>query len=153
MHIDNTFAWEVLTDIQPPSRRRQPSSALCTDCRELNFFDRLGFSVEYSPEDLKSRAYDECELCTLFWRTAERYGMADRGTKISFKKVQSWLRMEGVGSPVLTICGNLGIVTPYHHINRTTTNTSWLDSIPRPNIQLGLPELPTPGSKVHLSHD
>jgi len=108
MHIDNAFARTVLTNIQPSERRLQPSSPLCTNCREFDFFDRLGFSVEYTPEDLKSRAYDKCDLCTLFWRTAERYGMADRDVKIRFKKDRSWLRMEGVGSPVLTICGSLG---------------------------------------------
>lgn len=138
MHIDNAFARTVLADIQPSKRRPRPSSSLCTDCQEFDFFNSLGFAVEYTAEDLKSRAYDECDLCTLFWKTAERYGMADRGVKIGFKKAQSWLRMDGVGSPVLTICGSLGNITPQpfspfvHHINGIAANDAEQTQYPVP---------------------
>lgn len=108
MHIDNYFAHMVLAEMDASERPlRQPSSTLCAKCRQFDFFDRLGFSVEYNPEDLRSRANHDCDLCTLFWKTAERYQIADRGVNIRFRKVQSLLRIDGVRSPVLTICSSL----------------------------------------------
>ncbi|KAM7216462.1 Serine/threonine-protein kinase par-4 [Rhypophila decipiens] len=135
MHIDNSFAREVLSDIQQWSKnnRQEATTRLCAKCKEFDFFNTTGFSIEYDPDELSLRALQKkCGLCKLFWRAAQRYGMADRGVRLRFSKAQSCLRMDGVEFPVLTIC-------------------TGLDSVSHPSIQLGLPELPAPGSDAQIS--
>jgi hypothetical protein len=111
IHVDNTFASAIISRIKESAsltlpELREPAS-LCSSCQGLDFFQRLGFSVEYDPNDLEERSKN-CDLCGLFWRTYQRNN-GNRSSTVRFEKVQSSLRMNGTGPPVLSIYRSLGM--------------------------------------------
>ncbi len=87
---------------------RSKPSTLCSHCQELDFFKLSGLSIEYESEDLEARA-TTCDLCALFWKTARRHNRTGLKIRIRLDRVQSLLRMEGVCSPVLSICRSPGM--------------------------------------------
>ncbi|KAI3336766.1 hypothetical protein HD806DRAFT_517809 [Xylariaceae sp. AK1471] len=111
IHDDNSFASLVLSSLQNitglESTQPHNSSLLCLSCQKYDFFRSIGFSVEYTSHDLKTRS-TSCELCALFWKTVQQ----QPGTipeRIRFDRVQSHLVMNNAGSPVLSICGSGGL--------------------------------------------
>ncbi|KAK4201045.1 Serine/threonine-protein kinase par-4 [Triangularia verruculosa] len=139
-HSDDAFAAKALSRLQQlpttpnlPLPRLPSSTKLCSSCENLEFLDPLGLTVEYIPSELQKLAMN-CDLCSLLWNMAQKYEGTGPGIpKIRFERVESWLKMEGSDHPVLSICHS-----------HEPTNSS------RPEIQLGIVNLPTPGSQPHF---
>jgi hypothetical protein len=111
IHVDNTFASAIISRIKNSASLTLPelseSASLCSLCQSLDFFGSLGFSIEYSPNDLEERS-KTCDLCGLLWRTCQRNN-GNNSSTVRFEKVQSSLRMNGSGPPVLSIYRSLGM--------------------------------------------
>jgi hypothetical protein len=82
------------------------SAQLCNLCQSLDFFNPVGFSIEYESTDLEERS-SSCDLCGLFWRTYQRNNPNISST-VRFERFQSSLRMNGRAFPVLSILGSIG---------------------------------------------
>lgn len=112
IHIDNKFAEKAISSITDSPNAKLPAvrqfSKLCNSCHDLDFFSIRGFFVKFAVDDLKTKA-EGCDLCRLFWTTYQRYGDNDFDIVV-LEKVDSSLRMNGVGTPVLTICRTPGML-------------------------------------------
>jgi hypothetical protein len=110
------------------------TSHLCNQCQTIR--DRLllpGFSITYDTTVLAHRsAINECNLCSLLWKTCEQQGHFAYPT-VTFERVGSSLRINGSGVPALSIYRSPNLKNPA------------ADS-----IQISFAELPEAGQSTHL---
>ena len=116
-HVDNEFASGLFSTFKASSLFDVPearvSSHLCKECQAVREeLWRPAFSVTYDVSKLEARSkLKQCDLCGLFWRTCERHGGTVFPT-VQFDSVDSSLRMNGGGLPVLSIFRSPGRSTP-----------------------------------------
>jgi hypothetical protein len=117
LHVDNEFASGLFSAFKASDSfhvsEARASSHLCSQCQTIR--DGLwlpGFNITYNTPTLAGRsASKECDLCSLLWRTCERYGGTVYRT-VKFDRVGSLLKMNGSGVPVLSICRSPSEFTP-----------------------------------------
>ncbi|CAM1505192.1 Fc.00g108290.m01.CDS01 [Cosmosporella sp. VM-42] len=132
--IDNKFAREVVLDIgQDASAPRSLAPArLCDSCHKLDFWSP-DFYIEEISDKLRQNS-ETCDLCRLLWKAwSETARLEEPNAVVRFERTESIIKMVGVRSlPVLSLLRNLDA----------------------PNlasgIQIGLPQLPKPGSDQSL---
>lgn len=136
--MDNEFASGLFSTFKASSLFDVPearvSSHLCEECQAVREeLWRPAFSVTYDVSKLEVRSkLKECDLCGLFWRTCERHGGTVFPT-VQFDSVDSSLRMNGGGHPVLSIFRSPDLKARIAN-----------------NIQIGFAELPEVGKSTHL---
>ncbi|KAF2188522.1 hypothetical protein K469DRAFT_565361, partial [Zopfia rhizophila CBS 207.26] len=125
--VDNAFANNVLAEVGPQALLPQSSvpAKLCGRCKGFNFWAG-GFAFEDTISGLEARA-EICDFCTMLLIICMKSN-ATKGPKMRFERTQSTLMMTG-GDPL-----------PILSIFRSPESKT-----PLP-IQLGFPELPTPGT-------
>jgi hypothetical protein len=113
------------------------------------------FVEAYSTDDLQRRATNNiCDLCALLWKTCLRWG-CDGGKIVRFRRVGSVLLIDGRTFPVLSIvCGpsTFQRTSSLQHITNLRLELMPKLDTPDPydGIQIGLPELPDPGSPAYI---
>jgi serine/threonine protein kinase len=130
-HIDNTFAKKIVNraGVQALSPQRNSLPTLCVQCSKRNFW-KGGFSIEVDAATLEDRAQG-CDLCKMLY-DIHNQTEDPKPSKARFVRDQSNLIMSGDPYPVLSIIRSPEMDEPFP-------------------IQVGFPELPTPGSKTFFS--
>jgi hypothetical protein len=116
LHVDNDFASGLFSTIKSSDSLEVPqvyeSYNPCKECQIVR--EDLwspAFSITYDVSKLEARSKSkECDLCGLFWRTCERRGGTTFST-VKFDRIQSSLKMNGGGPPVLSIFRSPGVST------------------------------------------
>ncbi|KAF2849504.1 hypothetical protein T440DRAFT_398982, partial [Plenodomus tracheiphilus IPT5] len=127
--VDNIFAEKLLAKVGSdglPLPKFDRHSRLCDTCANYNFW-KGGFTIEEWASTLQQRgAY--CDLCQMLDEVYARYE-GPKGEKARLVRDQSNIMIAGDAFPVLSIVRSPVLKTP----------------IP---IQIGYPELPSPGSRT-----
>ncbi|KAI1277694.1 hypothetical protein F5Y07DRAFT_398247 [Xylaria sp. FL0933] len=130
--VDNEFAGKATSQLDTAGLRSlPPHSNLCMKCLNMNFW-KGGFSVEDKIEDLYARTRD-CSFCLMLWNANRKFGLP-KTLRVRLERHQSMLKLSGTNLmlPVFSIVRSPKLYTP----------------LP---IQIGLPELPQPGTALFFS--
>lgn len=154
IYSDDDFAGKVLlglgTDIFTPRRQRQES--LCSQCSQLDFWS-VGFSLVSEIHELRAKA-DACAFCNVLLRNWTIHS-GIKGARTVFERQGSALVLaENKRTPALTILRSPGKFTVMHLIKVIEKELTLIAEdcdLPLGRSQLGLPELPEPGSARFFS--
>ncbi|KAF1828300.1 hypothetical protein BDW02DRAFT_252799 [Decorospora gaudefroyi] len=137
-NFDNGVASSIFQAVRKfgagPSTASPSTAQLCYECSQLrDHIWRPTFRKLYYRDDLQSVALSgTCQLHSLFWRTCDQDRGAENDT-VSFENVNSALRLNGGGDPVLNIVKDHGTVLGMGE-----------------EVQISFPELLPAGSHGHL---
>ena len=115
--MDNNFASNILATFKANDAFHIPAShlanRLCNKCHDLR--SRLWdptFGIVYDVQWLEARSsLKECDLCSLFLNANKQYS-STRSSTVQFELIDSYLRMNGEGRPVLSIFRSPGEYCP-----------------------------------------
>jgi serine/threonine protein kinase len=98
---DDSYAGRILEEEEAALHDLVPKvgSRLCKFCQTLDFYS---FKIKAKLSVLRARS-QECDLCNLLVQSADRRGFSEAAT-LQFDRANSGLRLDGTGSPVLSIC-------------------------------------------------
>lgn len=152
--IDNLFISPLLPSLSSlgifPTPSPQVTSLICWRCNGLSeSLWKSSSPPAYPFGSLQESAHAaRCKLCCLLWNSTQR-DTNQLPSELRFDKKGSSLRRVDTKLPVLSILRsssrssqrNICLVLPLTHLDSTT---------PATEIQIGLPQLPTAGSRAHL---
>jgi hypothetical protein len=154
--LDNDFAKYIFdrsrdAKLSPPNTA-PVSNTLCDKCAAVRkHIWSPFFKISYTTEELKHNSREPvCDLCFLLWHTYHKFSNVE-SYRVEFHREGSILKLDGLKSPVLTLCRNNG----KHCFRCDSQYTGAKVSVIEPrnrasDVQIGFAVLPAPGQDLYL---